>query len=358
MKLNEIFSFENLYKAHQKCRIQKQHKGEVVRFEATLGITLAKIAIDMASRKYKFGKYRIFTIFDPKKRLIEAPTYRDRVVMMCFSDNCLVPTLEKKLIYDNVACRVGKGTHFGMERTAKFLREEYRRGGDNNVYFLKCDISKYFPSMVHSVLRNQLAKCGLSEDAMWFIDKLLKEQPTYVDVGLPLGNQTSQWFALLYLNRIDRLCKEELQIRGYVRYMDDFILIHRDKKYLQHCLKRIAEVCGEELKLIINRKTQIGKAMNGLDFLGFRHILTDTGKVVMKLRASSRMRIKKYVKVLDKLEEHGIVDDQYIFARKTSYHGHIKNSNESRTLKNKVKPKPKKKVKATERNLQTTKNEV
>jgi hypothetical protein len=270
--------------------------------------------------------------------LIEAPTYRDRVVMMCFSLNCVIPRLEKRLIYDNAACRQFKGTHFGMKRIAEFLREEYRKGNNNNFYYLKCDISKYFASIDHTILRTKLAKCGFLPEEMWFIEKLLKEQPSFVNVGLPLGNQTSQWFALLYLDRIDRLVKEELRIRGYVRYMDDFILLGRDKKYLQHCLQRINDVCENDLHLKMNRKTQIGKVANGIDFLGFRHILTETGKVQKKLRASARVRLKRYLKALDKLESDGSVDSEYIFARKSSYYGHIKDSKESRELKAKVKP--------------------
>ena len=163
---------------------------------------------------------------------------------------------------------------------------------------------------------------------MWFLEKIIKEQPNYIDRGLPLGNQSSQWFALFFLDRIDRLVKEELRIKCYVRYMDDFILIHRDKKYLQHCLKRINEVCNNELDLELNQKTQIGIASNGIDFLGFRHTLSNSGKVIRKLRLSSKKRLRRHLKTLSKLQSKGIIDKEYVDIRKNAFYAHILYSDE------------------------------
>ena len=301
MTLEEIFCFENIYNAHRNCRKSKQYKGEVIRFEINLSENIYKIIKEMVSKKYKVGKYKQFIIYEPKKRLIEALLYKDRVLLSCFCENVLVPKIQSKLIYDNVACQKNKGTLFGINRLEKFL---------------KCDIKKYFPSIDHQVLFNQLDKLNFSEDEMWFLEKIIKEQPNNIDRGLPLGNQSSQWFALYFLNRIDRLIKEELHIKSYVRYMDDFILIHRDKIYLKYCLKRIKEVCENELKLELNDKTQIGLVYNGIDFLGFRHTLTSTGKVIRKMRLSSKKRLRRNLKRLSKLKAKGYVDDDYIKARK------------------------------------------
>ena len=163
---------------------------------------------------------------------------------------------------------------------------------------------------------------------MWFLEKIIKEQPNNIDRGLPLGNQSSQWFALFFLDRIDRLVKEELRIKCYVRYMDDFILIHRDKKYLQYCLKRINEVCNKELDLELNQKTQIGIASNGIDFLGFRHTLLNSGKVIRKLRLSSKKRLRRHLKTLSKLQSKGIIDKEYVDIRKNAFYAHILYSDE------------------------------
>ena len=342
MTLKEIFTFDNLYKSHKKCRLNKQHKGEVIRFEINLAHSLSKLVREFGTEKFKFSKYKEFKIYDPKERCVEAPTYKDRVVMMCFSKVSIRPKLDKRLVFDNAACRLSKGTHFARSRLEKFLRAEFCRGKNNDFYYLKCDIAKYFQNINHEILLNKLAGIGFSEEEMMFLRKLIVEQDKFVARGLPLGNQTSQWFAILYLDRIDRLIKEELHIKGYVRYMDDFILIHRDKKYLQYCMAKIAEVADSELKLELNHKTQIGKVRNGIDFLGFRHYLTETGKVETKLRSSAKARMKRKLKVLGILEKKKMVDSEYVKLRKEAFYNHVKNSDESDNFKLKLIAKNKK----------------
>ena len=339
MKIEEIFTFENLYKAYKGCRKSKQHKGEVIRFETNLSVNISNLMNDIISKKYKLGEYRNFLIYEPKERVIEVLPFKDRVVVKCFCDVVLRDKVEKKLIYDNAACRIEKGTTFAIKRLEKFLKDEYRKENNNNIYYLKCDITKYFPSIDHEILLNLLKKIGFSEDEMWMIEKLIKEQPNDANIGLPLGNQSSQWFALLYLNVIDRFVKEVLRVKGYIRYMDDMILIHRDKSYLQHCLKEIENKCKKDLKLSLNQKTQIGVVRNGIDFLGYRHILNKNGSITRKLRASSKQRLKRHLKTLKKLRDKDIVDDNYVYIRKNAFYNHIKDTKESQKLKEDTFPK-------------------
>ncbi len=175
---------------------------------------------------------------------------------------------------------------------------------------------------------NRLKKIDFFDDEFWFINKIINEQPDNLGKGLALGNQSSQWLALYYLDRIDRLVKEKLRIKGYVRYMDDFILIHRDKRYLQYCLEEINKVRNEELNLELNQKTQIEIAYNGIDFLGFNYILTGSGKVIRKLRFSSKQRMRKHIKTMKKLKNKSIIDEEYINMRINSFKVHLKYSNE------------------------------
>ena len=221
----------------------------------------------------------------------------------------------------------------------KFLKDEYRKENNNNIYYLKCDITKYFPSIDHKILLNLLKKIDFSEDEMWMIEKLIKEQPNEANIGLPLGNQSSQWFALLYLNVIDRFIKEVLRVKGYIRYMDDMILIHRDKGYLQNSLKEIENKCKTDLKLSLNQKTQIGVVRNGIDFLGYRHILNKNGSITRKLRASSKQRLKRHLKTLKKLRDKDIVEDNYVYIRKNAFYNHIKDTKENKKLKEDSFPK-------------------
>lgn len=336
MSLEEIFTFENIYAAHKWCRKSKQHKGEVVRFEIDLSKNITELIKELTSRKYKLGKYRKFKLFEPKERLIEALSYKDRVVLMCFVTNVLKPIVSKHVIYDNAACQKNKGTDFGLNRLTKFLKREFINEHGNDFYYLKCDIHKYFPSINHEVLLNKLKRIGLTDDELYMARLFMTNYET--SVGIPLGNLSSQWYALIYLDDLDRFIKEKLQIKGYIRYMDDFILIHKDKNYLRYCLKEIDSFCKERLKVELNAKTQIGKVKNGIDFLGFRLILTETGKVIKKLRGSSKRRIKRHLRNLKKLEDKGIVDREYVNIRKNYFYSRIDNSDESRTFLNKAKP--------------------
>lgn len=333
MKIEEIFTFENLYDAYKHCRSGKQHKGEVIRFETNLAANLNLLRKELLTKTYQLGKYKVFSIYEPKERLIEALPFKDRVVIRCFCDVCLKAKIEPKLIYDNCACRKGKGTTFAIERLHQFLRKVYFKGKNNQFYFLKCDIRKYFPSIDHDRLIELLEELNFSKDEMWMNEKLIREQPNHSSIGLPLGNQSSQWFALLYLNKIDHFIKEQLGIKYYVRYMDDMILIHPDKAYLEKCKRNIERMCHQLLNLELNQKTQIGLVKNGIDFLGYRHIVNEKGKIIVKLRASSKQRMKKHLKTLKKLYQKQIVDEEYVYLRKNAFYNHVKDTHENRKFK-------------------------
>lgn len=333
MNAAEIFSFENLMEAHRQCRQGKQHKRGTIMFEVELGRNLAKLSDELAQKVYRPGKYKSFTIYDPKKRLIEALPYRDRVVLMCFCRNVLEPKLERRLVYDNAASRIGKGTAFAIDRLHYFMHKLFINLGNNGAYFLKCDISKYFQNINHEILLEKLLNCGFSEDEMWFMRLVIQ---SHGEIGVPLGNQTSQWFALLYLDEVDRLIKERLRARYYVRYMDDFILLSEDKAFLQKCRAEIGLVCKEKLHLELNNKTQIGKLKNGLDFLGFNHKLTLTGKIEKKVRASAKRRRRRYIRAISRYYLDGLVDDEYIDARINTFKSHLKGTKEWKHIRNRM----------------------
>jgi retron-type reverse transcriptase len=334
MKLQDIFTFENLFAAHEKCRLGKQHKRGTIMMELELGQKIKQLAADLAARKYKPGKYREFKIFDPKERAIKALPYKDRVVLMCFCKNAVEPRLEQRLIYDNAASRAGRGTDFAARRLHEFMRASFIANGGNGAYFLKCDISKYFQSIDHAVLRSRLCRAGFSEDEMWFMDLVIKSHGS--DRGIPLGNQTSQWFALLYLDEIDRLIKEKLRVRHYVRYMDDFVLLHHDKAFLQKCRDEIEKACADKLKLRLNAKTQIGRIKDGVDFLGFNHKLTDTGRGIKKPRASARARQRLYLKNIARYYRADIVDDAYLDVRCAAFRAHLAGTDARKFVMNKI----------------------
>jgi len=189
-------------------------------------------------------------------------------------------------------------------------------------YFLKCDIRKYFYSIDHSVLKSKLGKVFTEPDVFSLLCAILDSYEVSDNIGLPLGNQASQWFTLFYLDSMDRLIKERLQIKYYTRYMDDFILIHHDKNYLRYCKDRISEHCGQ-LKLELNDKTQIFPIKNGVNYLGWHFYLTETGKVIRKLKTAGKKRIKGKLKLLQYKYSKRIFDFDDVKRSLVSINGHL-----------------------------------
>jgi retron-type reverse transcriptase len=315
-----LHDFDNLYKAHKAARRGKRGKSEVIDFEMNLAENIISLQEELLNREYKNKGYKHFTIYEPKQREIFAPSYADRVVQHCLCDNILAPILDKRLIYDNAACRIGKGTHFAMDRLSGFMREFYKKHGTDG-YFLKCDIAKYFQSVDHNVLKCKLASIFDSEVFDLLCD-LIDSFENSPNAGLPLGNQASQWFALYYLDGIDRLIKEKLRVKHYTRYMDDFVLLHHDKQYLKDCLAEIRAMC-KTLELELNSKTQIFPVKNGVDYLGWHFYLTDTGKVVRKLRDSNKKTLKRRMKKLALRYYEWEIDFEAVKRSMVSTYGHL-----------------------------------
>lgn len=317
-----LSDFRNLYAAHKLARRSKQHKRDVVAFEMDLAKNLWEIKNRLDSRTYEVGGYYKFIIHDPKTREIQALHYGDRIVQHSLCDNVLTPFFEKRLIYDNCACRKGKGTHFGINRLTGFLRGYYRKHGADG-WILKLDIRKYFPSIDHAVLLSRLQRVILDPDIMALIGKIIESYNSDTGKGLPMGNQTSQIFALYYLDPVDRLVKEKLRVKYYTRYMDDMILVHESKEYLQECLRQIQKLCREQLKLETNDKTSIFPIRNGVDYLGWHFYLTETGKVVRKLRQNRKKRLKRRMRVMQRDYADGSIEFDDIKRSMAAIHGHL-----------------------------------
>lgn len=308
------------------ARKSKRHKKDVILFETDLAGNLWCINDVMINKTYSITDYNRFTIYEPKKREIQALTYADRVIQNCLCANYLTTFMEKRLIYDNCACRKGKGTDFGRDRLAGFMREHYKCSG-NKGYLLKADIKGFFANIDHRVLKRKLNKVITNPDVMDLLEMIIDSYNPDTGRGLPIGNQTSQLFALYYLDPLDRLVKEKLKIKHYTRYMDDCVLIHPDKEHLKHCLREMTRLVEEDLKLKFNQKTQIFPIGEGVDYLGFRFYLTDTGKVIRKLRQSSKVRFEKRLKFIQKGYYKGTMELDDIKRTLASYNGHLAHGN-------------------------------
>ena len=267
--------------------------------------------------------YNTFEVYEPKRRVVMSNSYKDKVVQHSLCDNVLEPILTRSFIRDNYASQVGKGTHYGLDRLQEFMRRFYRKNGIDG-WILKGDISKYFYSIRHDVLKTLIREKITDPDVLWLVDLIIDS--TEGNVGIPIGNQTSQLFALLYLDGLDHFVKEKLGIKYYGRYMDDFFLIHHDKAYLQECRKQI-EAFVQARGLSLNAKTNIFPLKHGVDFLGFHTYLTESGAVIRKVRRRSKNNMKRKLKKLAALHAAGRIDAKTVEQSYQSWRGHAEKGN-------------------------------
>ena len=260
------------------------------------GMNLCQIQEELQSERYRLSGYYHFTIHDPKVREIYALHYRDRIVQHSLCDNVLAPFFEKHLVYDNAACRTCKGTLFAMNRLNHFLLEHYRQYGTDG-YFLKCDIRKFFDNIDHEILKKRLDRVVDDKRTLRLLYHIIDSYEVTPGKGIPMGNQTSQWFALYYLDSLDRLVKEKLRIKHYTRYMDDMILVSNIKDTLLNALQEMRKLVGE-LHLEFNTKTQIFPISHGVEYLGWRFGLTENGAVTRRLKVHSKTRWKHRLRKL------------------------------------------------------------
>lgn len=330
-KFGEICSFHRLLEAHVKARKGKGSKNEIILFELELNFNIMQIKTELENKSYKISGYNHFKVYEPKEREIMSLSYRDRVVQHCLCDNVIEPYFDKRLDYDNAACRKGKGTHFALNRLKRFLHEAYNKWGCD-YYILKCDIRKYFYNINHDILKNILYSHIEDEGIKWLLDVIIDSTPG--KTGLPIGNMTSQWFAVIYLDIMDRFIRTELKIPYYTRYMDDFVLIHKDKLYLKECRRRLEKFLANELELELNEKTQIFPVKNGIDYLGFHSYLTETGRVIRKIRRNSKSKMNKKIKKFNKLYHENKITYEEIRQSTAAWIGHAKHGNTYNLRKN------------------------
>lgn len=334
--------FSVLAKAHQLARKAGRDKNSIVKFEWDLLGQLAKLKEELIGKSYRLAPYFCFKVFEPKPRVIYALEYRDRIVQHVMCDNILEPYFSKRIIYDNAGCVKQKGQHFAIKRLKGFLIRHYRRFKTNG-YYLKCDIKKFYPSLSHEVIKKTMSSRMLDIDVKNLFNAMIdsfetpreflvehgipllqEDKLTPIKRGVPIGNQTSQIIGMYYLNPIDRLIKQTLGVKNYIRYMDDFIIVHQSKEFLQNALELIKQRLFSDLKLLLNKKTQIVPIKNGITFLGNRVVLTDNGRVYNRIVPRTIKRFKTAVKAFN--ANAGDIPADKILSTIASYKGHCKHS--------------------------------
>lgn len=293
-----------------KC---KRFTEEILAFSMVKEEELLRAKEELKTLSYEQGPYKVFKVFEPKERMIMALPFYDRVVqhMIC---NVIQPVFEKGFYYHSYACRKGKGMHAASNTLYQWLYETEVKSS-LKMYAYKGDISKYFASIPHEPLKVECRRYIGDKKALVLMDRIIDHNGILKDgVGIPVGNLTSQLFANVYGNKLDKFCKHVLHIPLYIRYMDDFIILTDDLEQLKEWVKRIEEFLETEMLLHINPKSTILYAKNGIDFCGFIHY-TDHKKV----RKQSVRRLKKAVKAY----EMGEIEKEAFIRQYESRLGHM-----------------------------------
>jgi retron-type reverse transcriptase len=279
----KIYSVQNLVLAWKKARKGKTQKDYVIEFEEKLGRNLKLLHEELKTQTYEPKPLQTFILRDPKTRRISKSDFRDRIVHHAIC-NVIEPIFDKGFIYDSCANRKGKGNRLALERFEKFERK-VTRNFTSYGYCLKADIKHYFQEVNHKILLKIIGRKIRDEKVIWLIESVIRERERERDArgiknlngrervkGMPLGNLTSQFFANVYLNELDKFVKHNLKVKYYVRYVDDFVLLHPSKKQLEVWKERIGKFLREELKLELHPdKSKIISLSKGVDFVGFRN---------------------------------------------------------------------------------------
>ena len=316
--------FNNLLDIYENIICRNCHnKKKIYNFEKNKMTVLYDLYIKLNNNKYTMGNYNIFLIRRPKHRIVMSLNVTDKIVNHYITLNHIIPTLERYLDNRNIATRKEMGNDYGIKLLKKYLEENKKY---DKFYVLKLDIKKYFYNIDHDILKNMI-KDKFNSNVFNFICEIIdstdKEyinntirkiknhelEKAYVDdiknlpyynkgKGLPIGNMTSQFFAIYYLSSLDHYIIHDLHIKHYIRYMDDFIIIHNDKDYLRKCKKLIENKLINEYKLELNQKSKIFDSVNGFDFLGYNFKVIDK-KTIMRISNKSYNYIKHNIKCMN-----------------------------------------------------------
>ncbi len=336
-KIDDAFgrmtSFENLDKAYRNARKQKRYRPEVLNFSNDLDSNLLRIQEQLRSGAFKFGPYRRHWVTIPKKRIVMALPFESRVVQWSVYQE-LMPFYDKLMIEDSYACRVNGGTLKAVEKLQYWMRK-CARTPEKDWYIVKLDISKFFYRVDHEVLkrilweriedpelRNLLGEIIDSDGERFGLPRGMsaediEDDEWLSDVGMPIGNLTSQLFANIYLNELDHFAKHQLHLHMYERYMDDVIAIVPGKENARAALESMRKFLTEELKLDLNKKTTI-RPLGRIEFVGY---MVDAKH--RKLRKQTVRRIKVSFKEISRKYFAGEMSKEDFDRRVASYKGQL-----------------------------------
>lgn len=318
----KICDFGNLYKAYRKSKSGKGFSKSKAKFQAVALDGIHQIKRRLETKTYQISPYFEFIIYEPKERIIKVGSFHDKIVQHSICDNVLLPKLNKEFVQTNYAGQNGKGTLYGLDCLKSQMYLAYCKYG-YDCWIIKADISKFFYSIDHNILKDIVEYFSEDENVYWLCERFIDSTE---GIGLPLGNQISQVFALLFLSGLDHFITGELGIKYYGRYMDDFYLIVKSKEYAKYCLDAIYAFV-DTLNLKLNGKTQIIPFKNGVKFCGFHTYVTKDGKVIRKLANDKKRTAKKRYIKMAKLVKKGKLDKKKFLESYCAWKNHISHGN-------------------------------
>ncbi len=309
----QVTDFGNLLHAAKRAARGKRQRRDVYEYMAELEGNLLELQRELEDGLWAPGPYRDFTVRDPKTRLVSAAPFPDRVVHHAVCQ-VIEPLWERRFIDDTFACRLRKGAHRAADRYTEFCR--------GAAYVLKCDISRYFEHIRHDVLLSELGHLIRDRRLLELLAQIVNSNDRRggeAGRGIPIGNLTSQFFANVYLDRFDHWVKEELRCRRYIRYVDDFVLLHDDKQQLWNWLEMIEARLGAIGLTVHPRKRTVTPVTDGCDFMGFR-IWPDH----RRLRPTAGYRSRRKLVRAARLAGAGRLPPERLRASVWSWLGHVR----------------------------------
>lgn len=329
MDVEEIIGFEALYNSMNKCIKGVLWKDSVAFFYHNWIREILKLEKELHDGTYRERPPKFFTITEPKKREIMSISFRDRVYQRSLNDVAIYPVVTKSFIYDNHACQKGKGTHKARERMKCFLQRHYRHHGTEG-YIPKCDIKGYYPNMRHDVAKKVLREY-LDDEVYRMAAEILDNFPG--EVGFNPGSQIIQIVGIAALDKVDHFIKEKLGISGYVRIMDDFILVSDSYEKLEYCRTCIEQMLADMCMELNAEKTMIRSLKEGFKFLGFYYKLTDTGKVIINIDQKKVKHEKKKLRRMCGLVRKGLKTKESVDEHFESWKVHASYGNSYKVIK-------------------------
>jgi retron-type reverse transcriptase len=289
-----FISFENIFRAFREASNGKRYRWESLYFARDLEVEIITLINELEWDMYEARPYRRFRVYEPKKRLISAPAFRDRVVHHALVQ-IIGPLFENRFVSETYACMIGRGTHAAVKHSRECIIAA--RNKWDHYYVLKGDVSDFFASVDQDIMRALIRRVVADKKILRLIDKIIQshESADRDGKGIPIGALTSQLFANVYLDPLDHFLKEVCQVKYYARYMDDFVILHNDKNYLRELMGKIETFLHDKLKLNLNPKTGIFPISHGVNFCGYRIWPTHTKPRKSTVKRAKK-RFRKFVK--------------------------------------------------------------